>query len=645
MDFDPSNIIKEIDVQYEKLNVSEMENYLISTITLASNQYGENSPGFAALLNELGGFYRTASQYDKAEQVFNKAKDIFERSVGQNDPNYATTINNLAGLYRLTGDYSKSEALFLRAIEIYKNTSYQGSFPHSSALNNLGLLYQEMQRYDDAARLHEEAFEMAKKTSSDPIVTATSMSNLASAYMGMKRFNEAEKLLKEAVEIYRKSMSQSDPHYASALNNLGLFYFASKDYKSAEALFLEALQLREQVFGRNHHEFAMASDNLSILYNETGDLPLAEHFARQSCEAYLHVFGVDHPSYKNSLLELQKLQDMLNDKNQPARSTVQTNLKEDPDIKGISLSLQYFNQFGVLMMSNQFAEYQSRIAVGLVGEGSECFGFDDEFSRDHDWGPSFCLWLTKEDYEKIGAKLQLEYNKLPQNFLGYEIKNQSDLSSGRRGVFEINSFYKKYIGLDRPPVTIREWKAIPEINLSLVTNGQIFSDTLGEFTSFREKLKGFYPEDVRLKKISARCAAMAQTGQYNYSRCIKRSEYVAAHYALSQFVEAGISMIFLLNKEYKPFYKWMHKALKALPILGAQCYDIFSELAAEKNNSKEAIFEKRIELIEKICRLVINELAQQGLSYCTSDFLLDHAFAVQGHIQDPDLRLVHVMTE
>ena len=74
-------------------------------------------------------------------------------------------------------------------------------------------------------------------------------------------------------------------------------------------------------------------------------------------------------------------------------------------MKGLELAETYYKEIGEPWLEREFPEYKKRICAGLVGAGSECFGFDDEYSRDHEFGPSFCLWLTKEDYQIIGKKM------------------------------------------------------------------------------------------------------------------------------------------------------------------------------------------------------------------------------------------------
>ena len=152
---------------------------------------------------------------------------------------------------------------------------------------------------------------------------------------------------------------------------------------------------------------------------------------------------------------------------------------------------------------------------------------------------------------------------------------------------------------------------------------------LGEFTAFREGLLAFYPEDVRRKKLAARCYTAGQTGQYNYRRSIARGELVAAHCALSSFMEAAISIIYLLNKRYRPFYKWMHRGLKELPVLGERCYQLFAELCAEagaggagqSGREPAGSSQQRERIVEEISALIVAELTVEGLSDSESDFL------------------------
>lgn len=301
-------------------------------------------------------------------------------------------------------------------------------------------------------------------------------------------------------------------------------------------------------------------------------------------------------------------------------------------MKGLDLAREFFAAHGAPMIRDKFGDYAGRVAAGLVGPGSECFGVDDEISRDHDWGPGFCLWLTAEDHAIIGGSLQREYERLPAVFKGFGPRIASPGEESRTGVCETGSFYMKYTGLDHAPSLNQEWLRIPEHALGTCTNGEVFSDPLGMFSGRRESLLRFYPEDVRLKKIASRCFTMAQTGQYNFERSLKREEHFAARYSETKFIFDAISLVFLLNRRYAPFYKWMHRAMRDLPILGARVSGLIDDLMSEPSNGG------KIQKMEEISRLVIDELRGEGLSDASGGFLLDHAHAVHGRIRDEKLR-------
>ena len=306
-------------------------------------------------------------------------------------------------------------------------------------------------------------------------------------------------------------------------------------------------------------------------------------------------------------------------------------------MKGLELSEHYYKEIVAPMLDREFPLLVRHLAAGLVGEGSECFGFDDVLSRDHDWGPAVCLWLEAKIIDTHGGSIRDAMEALPKEYCGFPARTSTQWSEGRTGVLEIEHFYTRLIGSARVPKSPRDWLVIPEAALACATNGKVFCDHAGIFSLVREGLLGFYPEDVRLKKIAAACAKLAQAGQYNYPRCIVRKELVAADQALAEFVSAVCSVVFLLNKRYKPFYKWMHRALQELPVLGEATHRSLGLLVSTSLDNTKA------ERIEELCALIAQALLNRGISDATGDFMMDHAVSVQEKIQDSYVKGLHIM--
>ena len=302
---------------------------------------------------------------------------------------------------------------------------------------------------------------------------------------------------------------------------------------------------------------------------------------------------------------------------------------------GLELAERYWRRHGVPLLDGKYAPWRDRIAAGLAGDGSDCLGFDDQYSRDHDWGPGFCLWLTAADHAEIGPALQRDYHALPAGFESFQ-RQAGDWGGGRVGVFETGAFYKSFIGRTGIPETLADWFRIPEKNLAAATSGRVFADPLGEFSRIRRGLLDFYPDDVRLAKIAARCMSAGQSGQYNLPRCTLRGEAFAAQYAETKFCADIMSLIYLLNRRYAPYFKWLQRGLGQLPRLGEPASRTISALVTAAGADEKAA------LVETLCAAVVAALRAEGLSDSSSRFLLDHGPLVHQRIADPALRYVDV---
>ena len=304
-------------------------------------------------------------------------------------------------------------------------------------------------------------------------------------------------------------------------------------------------------------------------------------------------------------------------------------------MKGLELAKAYYEAYGLPMLKRDFADVRERIAVGLCGHGSECFGFDDAVSRDHDFEPGFCLWITDEDERAFGFRLFRAYSKLPGEFDGVRAQKKSLFGSDFKGVHTISQFYFFYIG-DHVPKTNMEWLGIPDTYLAEATNGAVFDDPLGEFTRVRQALLN-RPADVELKKLSSSIFYMAQLGQYNYARCLKHGEQAAAALALADFCRHTAQAVHLLNHAYAPYYKWLFRSMGALPLLGDRMGALEGLMAAPLDR------EKNIPVVERLCADVADALRRRGLAACGGDYLEPYAYEVGEHISDGELRNMPVM--
>lgn len=527
------DILKQIDRLLEENRGAEAQALMEGCLQQALES-GDRS-GAVTLLNELIGFCRETGQADKAYYYGEVVLRLLEDMGLTGTLPFATSVLNIASAYRAGGRLEDAMTCYHAVEQIYSQILEPDHMLVASLYNNKALLYQEMGDFE-AARVHlEKALHIALGHPECYYEQASSYANLAATCLQLGREEQAVECFQKAIAIF-EAHDIRDAHYCAALASMATYLFQKKEYAKAEEYFEKAMQGIEVSLGRTEAYYRLKEN---------------AEACRRAKEEQADTEAVASDSVQENI---------------PAEK-----IDQDRAVTGLELSRAYYETYGRSMIHEKFPAYEDRIAVGLVGEGSDCFGYDDETSRDHDWGPSFMMWVTDQVYAEIGEQLQAAYEQLPQTFWGYTYRT-SRQGAGRRGVQTIRSFYGRLLGTEQME-GIRKametenpglipFRQIEDSALAAAVNGSVFRDEEGIFTQIRTMLKEQYPQRLRYLKIAEAAARFCQYGEYNSGRMLQRGDRLTCRMMLGTAASEALKLVYELEGKYPPHDKWLAEGVR-----------------------------------------------------------------------------------
>lgn len=648
--FDTQRFLAGLDAIFDAHAAAKAGPYLEQAMIDAENA-GDDA-GLLTVLNETMGFYRSQGRHKENQWIVQRALELATRMGITGTEAWTTTLINAATAMRAAGQYDQSEDLYKQAQASSERTLAPSDRRLAALHNNLSMLYSETGKTHQAEVELGEALRILESSSPDAetdLDVASTHTNLALTLLAEDKLSAASWHAAKALEIYRNGHLEHSAHYASALAGYAQVRFHQHDYGQAVNLYCQALQVIEECYGKDTDYYRITESNLRQAEHEA-----SEHAPANVSQDVSQGVSQDASAGGNGSGTPGTAPAGTPSAAVPSATASPTGTSP---ICGLKLARECWNACGKPLIADKYPEYQGRIAAGLVGHGSECYGFDDDLSRDHDFGPRFCLWLTDEDYAAIGERLQADYEALPQSFMGYGPRESTARAQGagrRDGVFRIGDFFESITGYRQAPSTNNphEWLMLDEATLAAATNGEVFADPLGKFLDTRQGFKTM-PEDVRLALISKRLGMMAQAGQYNVPRMLARGDGAAAWLSIGEFVQAAASLVFLLNNPitvgYLPYYKWRFAALRRLSSrMATRLADVCGQLETllrlssaacyggagfgEGGKESAPVAEKISQTIEHVCAEVVAELRREGLTGSDETFLEWQRPYVEEHI-------------
>lgn len=617
---------------------------------------------YATTLLNAANAYRAAGLLQESLELYNKVRPIYVAQLDEDDMYFANLYNNLSLLYQEMNDFASAKEQLVNALYIVTHKPDK-QFEVAVTQANLANTCIELEQDDEAKARAEEAIRIFEELGVDDAHYSAALAALGSLYYMDKDYSSALSVMEKSRECVAKYLGTDNIQYQRLGHNIEIIRNKMKEDAMVSAMSEESAE-----------ETAAQGDSEDVLKEAQTKADIGEQTAVQEVvtdtaereivteEAAIEESAIEEttieetffvesiisgplPETPNPTLETRENESTIQpaveepavreeETQEPANTAKSITERIVPEITGLELCRRYYEEYGRPMIAEKFRAYESVIAVGLVGKGSDCFGFDDFLSHDHDYGPRFVMWVTKKVYEEIGEELEEAYESLPESFMGVD-RIETFHGKDRCGVMIIEEFYKNVLGYNLVGMlannqsgsasgkenmeTIKSWLAVHDYALAAAVNGEVFRDDEGIFTRYRNMLMEYYPKAVWYRKIAQTCALFSQNGQYNLSRMRMRGQLVAAELAKAECTRQAMKLYYLLNRKYAPHDKWLYKGMPENPqmtideegigqVTVAELVERISLLPVDQAHETELTT-----AIESLAVIFANELEKKGM--------------------------------
>ena len=270
-----------LDSYFEERQIDKVDPFLNASLEQAKAE--EDYGAYISICNEMIGFYRSISAFEKAYIAAEDVLLLMEELNMENTEHFATTLLNAATAYRAAGDYATALRYYKQALQIYDGILQPQDYRYAGLYNNMSILFEKMNENEEAIAYANKALLIIETLPDSESEIATTMTNLALLYFKAEQPEKAKELLEKALSLFEQSGENTDAHYSGALAGVAEAWYRMQDYDKALEYYDKALEEVKIHFGENM-SYAILCDNCAAVCEKMGDTEKQEHYLKRAKE-------------------------------------------------------------------------------------------------------------------------------------------------------------------------------------------------------------------------------------------------------------------------------------------------------------------------------------------------------------------------